>query len=211
MIPGNIIFRQRGTKWHAGENCSVGRDHSIYATQPGFVKYYRDPAKHPKRRYIGVVFDRNMTLPTPPNAARRRRLGLYAVRRSDLASEEFGEGSVDDVNEGGLVFPLQTSAREDVELDAGVDVKGKSRTTRDHPRTLEKRGLKMRPNYSFRQGNWEIGRIPEEEGHAQKVRKFDRSDRFLAWRRREARKAKIAEKRSLGVKQGKAKGKKSKK
>ena len=211
MIPGNIIFRQRGTKWHPGENCSVGRDHSIYATQPGFVKYYRDPAKHPKRRYIGVVFDRNMTLPTPPNAARRRRLGLYAARRSDLPGNEFGESPFDEVNEGGLVFPLKTSAREGVELDADVEVKSKSRRTRDRPSALKKEDLKMRPNYSFRQGNWEIGRIPEEEGYAQKVRKFDRSDRFLAWRRREVRKAKIAEKRSLAVKQGKGKGKKSKK
>ncbi|KAH0363899.1 hypothetical protein KCU89_g18998, partial [Aureobasidium melanogenum] len=40
VIPGNIIFRQRGTKWFPGDNCAMGRDHTIYATQPGYVKYY---------------------------------------------------------------------------------------------------------------------------------------------------------------------------
>lgn len=190
----------------------MARDHSIYATQPGFVKYYRDPMKHPKRRYIGVVFERNTTLPTPLNAARRRRLGMYAVRRSDLPSEDFSASPVDETDEGGLVFPLKKSAKE-VEGDVDVEVKGKAPTIRGRPKAVrEAGGLKMRPDYSFRQGNWEIGRIPEVEGHAQKVRKYDRKDRFLAWRRREARKARIAEKRSLGGKSGKkAKGKKGKK
>ncbi|KAI9775429.1 MAG: 54S ribosomal protein L2 mitochondrial [Geoglossum umbratile] len=79
VIPGNIIFRQRGTLWFPGENCGMGRDHTIYATQAGFVKYYRDPEKHPGRRYIGVVFERHQALPLPRNAARRRRLGLAAT------------------------------------------------------------------------------------------------------------------------------------
>lgn len=211
VIPGNIIFRQRGTKWHAGENCSVARDHSIYATQPGFVKYYRDPARHPKKRYIGVVFERNMTLPTPPNAARRRRLGMYAVRRSDLPGEDFAASPVDEADDGGLVFPLKKNARE-VEGNFDADVRGKKPAIRDRSkRNRERVAPKMRPDYSFRQGNWEIGRIPEVEGYAQKVRKFDRKDRFLAWRRREARKARIAEKRSMGAKSGKGKKKKGKK
>merc|ERR1712093_576460 len=49
VIPGNIIFRQRGTHWFPGENCAMGRDHTIYATHHGYVKYCKDPEKNPKR------------------------------------------------------------------------------------------------------------------------------------------------------------------
>ncbi|KAI1169928.1 ribosomal L27 protein-domain-containing protein [Nemania sp. FL0916] len=79
VIPGNIIFKQRGTKWFPGENCGMGRDHTIHALEAGYVKYYRDPKKHPKRQYIGVVFDKNDKLPYEANARRKRRLGLVAV------------------------------------------------------------------------------------------------------------------------------------
>jgi len=36
---GCIIIRQRGTKFHPGENVGIGRDHTIYATASGFVKF----------------------------------------------------------------------------------------------------------------------------------------------------------------------------
>ena len=38
---GSIIVRQRGTKYHAGENVKVGRDHSLFALIPGKVVYSR--------------------------------------------------------------------------------------------------------------------------------------------------------------------------
>ena len=39
VIPGNIIIRQRGTKWHPGENVGMGRDHTIFALVGGNVKF----------------------------------------------------------------------------------------------------------------------------------------------------------------------------
>ncbi len=39
VIPGNIIVRQRGTKFHPGENVSMGRDHTIFATIEGHVVF----------------------------------------------------------------------------------------------------------------------------------------------------------------------------
>lgn len=36
---GNIIVRQRGTRLHAGKNVGLGKDHTIYATVDGFVKF----------------------------------------------------------------------------------------------------------------------------------------------------------------------------
>ncbi|EFR00881.1 60S ribosomal protein L2 [Nannizzia gypsea CBS 118893] len=81
VVTGNIIFRQRGTKWFPGENVGMGRDHTIFALEKGYVQYYRDPERHPDRKYIGVVFNKDDKLPTPKNAVTRRRLSMVAVSR----------------------------------------------------------------------------------------------------------------------------------
>ncbi len=39
VIPGNIIVRQRGTKWWPGEGVGMGRDHTIFATVEGRVTF----------------------------------------------------------------------------------------------------------------------------------------------------------------------------
>lgn len=39
--PGTIIVRQRGTKFHLGNNVRMGRDHTIYAVADGLVKFER--------------------------------------------------------------------------------------------------------------------------------------------------------------------------
>ncbi len=41
VIPGNIIIRQRGTKYHPGDNVGIGRDHTIFATVAGRVSFRR--------------------------------------------------------------------------------------------------------------------------------------------------------------------------
>ncbi len=41
VIPGNIIIRQRGTKFHPGQNVGLGKDHTIYALVAGHVKFTR--------------------------------------------------------------------------------------------------------------------------------------------------------------------------
>ena len=40
-IPGNIIVRQRGTKYHPGENVGMGKDHTLYALTEGHVQFKR--------------------------------------------------------------------------------------------------------------------------------------------------------------------------
>jgi large subunit ribosomal protein L27 len=64
----------------------------------------------------------------------------------------------------------------------------------------EGRSLKLRPGYMYREANWEIGRAAERAGV--KVKAFKPRDRWTAWRKREVRFAKNAEKRSLGRKIG---------
>ena len=41
VLSGNIIIRQRGTKFHPGENVGLGKDHTIFATSPGRVSFAR--------------------------------------------------------------------------------------------------------------------------------------------------------------------------
>jgi large subunit ribosomal protein L27 len=48
VIPGNIIVRQRGTKFHPGENVGIGRDFTIFATQPGYVVF--EPIRGDRKR-----------------------------------------------------------------------------------------------------------------------------------------------------------------
>lgn len=50
---GNIIVRQRGTKFHAGDNVGIGRDHTLFATSDGFIKFAVTGPKN--RRTVSVV------------------------------------------------------------------------------------------------------------------------------------------------------------
>ena len=55
VIPGNIIVRQRGTKFHPGQNVGLGRDFTIFATTEGFVRFEE---KQGGRKYINVYPER---------------------------------------------------------------------------------------------------------------------------------------------------------
>ncbi|WP_415882701.1 50S ribosomal protein L27 [Neptuniibacter sp. SY11_33] len=53
VAAGNILVRQRGTKFHAGTNVGCGKDHTLFAKADGVVKF---EVKGPqKRQYISVV------------------------------------------------------------------------------------------------------------------------------------------------------------
>jgi large subunit ribosomal protein L27 len=51
VIPGNIIIRQRGTKYYPGTNVGMGKDHTIYALETGRVTF---ATKRNKRTYVSV-------------------------------------------------------------------------------------------------------------------------------------------------------------
>jgi large subunit ribosomal protein L27 len=50
---GNIILRQRGTRYHAGLNVGLGKDHTIYATAEGKVEFNQRGPKN--RTFVDVV------------------------------------------------------------------------------------------------------------------------------------------------------------
>ena len=45
VIPGNIIIRQRGTKWHPGRGVDIGRDHTIFAVIEGRVFFDKEGSR----------------------------------------------------------------------------------------------------------------------------------------------------------------------
>ena len=51
VVPGNIICRQRGTKWHPGRNVGLGVDHTIFAGVEGHVKF---ETKRNGRTFISI-------------------------------------------------------------------------------------------------------------------------------------------------------------
>jgi large subunit ribosomal protein L27 len=53
VIAGNILVRQRGTKFHPGANVGCGRDHTLFAKADGLVQF---TIKGPRnRKYVNVV------------------------------------------------------------------------------------------------------------------------------------------------------------
>ncbi|MFN7840895.1 MAG: 50S ribosomal protein L27 [Pirellula sp.] len=42
VFPGNILIRQKGTKWHPGRNVGIGNDYTIYALVEGNVYFDRE-------------------------------------------------------------------------------------------------------------------------------------------------------------------------
>ena len=46
VIPGNIILRQRGTKWHPGAGVGLGKDHTIFAVVEGHVSFAKGLKGH---------------------------------------------------------------------------------------------------------------------------------------------------------------------
>ncbi|KAF9885624.1 54S ribosomal protein L2 mitochondrial [Aspergillus nanangensis] len=171
VVPGCIIFRQRGTKWFAGENCAMGRDHTIYAAEAGYVRYYLDPEQHSDRKYIGIVFEKEGKLPAPRNAPSRRRLNRVAVPRAPVVPETDAAQSdlVANLEDGTMV-----SSVEAVNADTGAQ---------------------LRPGYMYREANWQIGRAGDKAGIT--AIPYNRNNRWLAWRKRQARADRAAQMKSL--------------
>ena len=148
-------------------------------------------------------------LPQPPNAARRRQLGMLAYQMPDT-KEEFAVGDMTNLadstpapseppaTDGGRLSTLARERPQDTRQTKVV------KSLRDG-KVVETK-LSLRRGYQWRQANYEIGRAALKSERAMNVRPYDPKDRFAAWRKRTARAKMNAERRSLG--RG---GKKSKK
>lgn len=200
VVPGNIIFKQRGTSWFPGDNCFMGRDHTVHAGAPGYVKYYQDPARHPNRKFIGIVFERHQTLPQAANAVRRRKLGMLAYRMPQSSVEVESDLTHPPTSENDAAIPATQPRQRSNDARSVTLMRGKKGD--QHEVTL-----RLKPGGFYRQANWEIGRAAEKSKAAMMVQPFKPNDRFAAWRKSNKRKAKNIERRAMG-RGGKKKAKK---
>lgn len=139
----------------------MGRDHTIHATAKGYVTYYKDVDKHPGRKYIGVVFERGMTLPRGKGAARRRRLGFVGRRRDmgtlatgAVVEEEGLEGIEDELV--GQLQDIGDVERNVIKSMPPPPAPSASSTTKEEESPKPKKG------YMYRPSNYEIGRAIEK-------------------------------------------------
>ncbi|MFC6199381.1 50S ribosomal protein L27 [Ponticaulis profundi] len=52
VVPGNILIRQRGTKYYPGTNVGMGKDHTLFAKVDGKVEFRK---KRDNRQYVSVM------------------------------------------------------------------------------------------------------------------------------------------------------------
>ncbi|XP_041006978.1 50S ribosomal protein L27, chloroplastic [Juglans microcarpa x Juglans regia] len=74
--PGSIIVRQRGTKFHAGKNVGLGKDHTIFSLIDGLVKFEKFG---PDRKKVSV-YPREVQ-PENPNSYRARKRESFRLQR----------------------------------------------------------------------------------------------------------------------------------
>ncbi|KAH9930735.1 ribosomal L27 protein-domain-containing protein [Fomitopsis serialis] len=87
VVPGNILVRQRGTQFHPGQHVGMGRDHTLFALVPGYVRFYKETRMRGDRKYVGIVLERGDKLPRDEAAlGRSRHFGFVNLNAS--ASEE---------------------------------------------------------------------------------------------------------------------------
>ncbi len=177
----------------------MGRNHTIHAAVAGYVKYYRDPQRHPKRQYIGVVFNREDKLPYPVSTPRRRKLHLVAVpRKTETPVPETAAPSgiplsvtrreeIKGTLEAEKVAPAAQAVAQSVEpiplkdgnsiIASLVREKLVSRQMAQAKREARNlaqqqelearkatRVFRLQSDYSYRESNWEIGRIVGDAG-----------------------------------------------
>lgn len=88
-IPGNIIVRQRGTKFHPGDNVGIGKDHTIFSKVEGLVKFTR---KRNDRNYISVIpFDDDIATTTTAKAPPVVEAAVIEEVVENVATEETAE------------------------------------------------------------------------------------------------------------------------
>lgn len=133
------------------------------------MRYYLDPERHSERKYIGIVFEKEGKLPTPKNAPTRRKLNRVSVPIMPVIQEGQPDLVATTGDNGMIVGDV-------ARVDAGA-------------------GKQLRPGYMWREANWQIGRAGDRAGIT--AIPHQRKDRWLAWRKRQARAQRAAEMKSL--------------
>ncbi|KAK9925524.1 hypothetical protein M0R45_033846 [Rubus argutus] len=83
--PGSIIIRQRGTKFHAGKNVGLGKDHTIFSLIDGLVKFEKFG---PDRKKVSVY--PRVVQPENPNSYRVRKRENFRLQREKKKARKEG-------------------------------------------------------------------------------------------------------------------------
>ena len=169
VVPGTIIFRQRGTLWFPGENCGMGRDRSIYAKEKGYVTFYKAPWNgigyggrgrikgdvpgKDFKKFIGIVIKQGDTLPRPEGAPRSRRLGMEKKIRRNFSTEN-----------NSVTSPAPSNPTEAGLIQTQGKIRQQEKSTR-----AQLPHSKMTEGYQFRESNSSIGRIGDKARDEEKV------------------------------------------
>src|SRR5688572_18783839 len=70
VIPGNIIVRQRGTKFHPGNGVGIGKDHTLFAMAEGIVEFRR---KKNERCYVNILPVQDIVVEEKPKRTRKAK------------------------------------------------------------------------------------------------------------------------------------------
>ena len=97
VVPGNIIVRQRGTKFHPGDNVGMGKDHSIFSLVKGKVKFKKSKVGSPfleKAKVIGKVVRHGKSDKIKVFKMKRRK----GYRRTQGHRQSFTEVLIETIN-----------------------------------------------------------------------------------------------------------------
>lgn len=128
-IPGNIIIRQRGTKFHPGLNVGIGRDHTLYAKAEGFVTFTK---KKKNRTYVSIEPAHVVTDEVVTGTVASRSLKGDEVEAGEAITEDqvveldkkHEEVDEKPVQEDNKVEETQASEEETVEPDDLTRIEG---------------------------------------------------------------------------------------
>jgi len=87
-IAGNIIIRQRGTKFHPGQGVGIGKDHTIYALTDGLVSF---TTKKNNRKFVHVLPINGTPAAPAPQKTSKAKVSKAAVA---AATEEAAEAGI---------------------------------------------------------------------------------------------------------------------
>lgn len=73
VLSGTIIVRQKGTKFHPGENVKMGRDFTIYATSDGVVSFRGMTGQHRGQKYVDIIAESKAQTPVPSKVERTKK------------------------------------------------------------------------------------------------------------------------------------------
>ncbi|GAA96525.1 uncharacterized protein L969DRAFT_88169 [Mixia osmundae IAM 14324] len=143
---GQIIVRQRGTTWHPGQHVGMGRDHTLFALEPGFVRFYKTPREERpsrERKYCGVVLQKHEDLPRDHAAeGRSRRFALTLLNPSDIPLELLPQPQTSKAHTSGQRAFSTTAS---VSRPDTIDEEPKESTREEAKEQLEKKQTESQP------------------------------------------------------------------